>query len=178
MDQREVVVLSAVRTAIGKFGGGLKDVPAIVLAAKVVSESVQRSGTSPDSIGHVVIGNVIHTDGRDMYMSRVAAVRGGLPVNTPALTLNRLCGSGLQAILTASDAIRLGHCDAAVAGGVECMSRAPYWMPALRWGARLNDATAMDALVASITDPFDNGHMGITAENIAQRFSISRQAQD
>ena len=178
MQEREVVVVSAVRTAIGKFGGGLKDVPATVLAAKVVSEAVQRSGTSPDSIGHVVFGNVIHTDPKDMYLSRVAAVRGGLPVETPALTLNRLCGSGLQAILTAADAIRLGHCDAAVGGGVECMSRAPYWMPALRWGARLNDATALDALVASLTDPFDNVHMGITAENIAQRFGITRQAQD
>jgi acetyl-CoA C-acetyltransferase len=113
-----------------------------------------------------------------MYLSRVATVRGGLPVNTPALTLNRLCGSGLQAIVTASDMISLGHCDAAVAGGVECMSRAPYWMPSMRWGARLNDVSAVDALVGAITDPFENVHMGVTAENIARRFDISRQAQD
>lgn len=178
MREREVVVLSPVRTAIGRFGGGLKDIPATDLAAKVVSETVHRSGLSPDRVGHVVFGNVIHTEARDMYLSRVAAVRGGLPVTTPALTLNRLCGSGLQAIVTAADMIRLGHCDAAVAGGVESMSRAPYWMPGLRWGARLNDATAVDALVGAITDPFDNGHMGVTAENIAERFGVSRQAQD
>jgi len=178
MAEREVVVLSAVRTAIGKFGGGLKDVPPTVLAAKVVQESVQRSGLNPEAIGHAVFGNVIHTDSKDMYVSRVAAVRGGLPLTTPALTLNRLCGSGLQAIVTAADLICRDQCDAAVAGGVEAMSRAPYWMPALRWGARLNDAAAIDVLVASITDPFENVHMGITAENVARRFNVSRQAQD
>jgi acetyl-CoA C-acetyltransferase len=178
MAEREVVVLSAVRTAVGKCGGGLKDVPPTVLAAKVLHEAVQRSGLSPDMIGHVVFGNVIHTDSKDMYVSRVATVRGGLPVNTPALTLNRLCGSGLQAIVTAADMVHRQQCDAAVAGGVESMSRAPYWLPAMRWGARLNDATAIDALVAAITDPFDNVHMGVTAENIARRFNISRQAQD
>lgn len=178
MAEREVVVLSAVRTAVGKFGGGLKDVPPTVLAAKVVHEAVHRSGLSPDLIGHVVFGNVIHTDPKDMYLSRVAAIRGGLLVETPALTLNRLCGSGLQAILTAADVIYHQQCDAAVAGGVESMSRAPYWLPSLRWGARLNDTAAVDALVAAITDPFENVHMGMTAENIAKRFDISRQAQD
>jgi acetyl-CoA C-acetyltransferase len=178
MAEREIVVLSAVRTGIGKFGGGLKDVPPTVLAAKVVQESVKRSGITPDSVGHVVFGNVIHTDQKDMYLSRVAAVGGGLPVTTPALTLNRLCGSGLQAIITASDIIYRGQCDTAVAGGVECMSRAPYWMPSLRWGARLNDANAVDVLVASITDPFESVHMGITAENIARKFGVSREAQD
>jgi acetyl-CoA C-acetyltransferase len=178
MAEREIVLLGAVRTGIGKFGGGLKDVPPTVLAAKVVQESVKRSGITPDSVGHVVFGNVIHTDQKDMYLSRVAAVRGGLPVSTPALTLNRLCGSGLQAIVTASDIIYRGQCDTAVAGGVECMSRAPYWMPSLRWGARLNDANAFDALVGSITDPFESVHMGITAENIARRFNVSREAQD
>ena len=178
MAEREVVVLSAVRTAVGKFGGGLKDVPPTILAAKVLHEAVDRSGLSPDLIGHVVFGNVIHTDAKDMYLSRVAAIQGGLHVETPALTLNRLCGSGLQAILTAADVIYHEQCDAAVAGGVESMSRAPYWLPSLRWGARLNDVAAVDALVAAITDPFDNVHMGITAENIAERFGISRQAQD
>ena len=178
MAEREIVVLGAVRTGIGKFGGGLKDVPPTVLAAKVLEESVKRSGVVPDSVGHVVFGNVIHTDQKDMYLSRVATVRGGLPVSTPALTLNRLCGSGLQAIVTASDIIYRGQCDTAVAGGVECMSRAPYWMQSMRWGARLNDASAFDALVGAITDPFESVHMGITAENIARRFDVSREAQD
>lgn len=178
MVQREVVVLSAVRTAVGRFGGALKDIPPTVLAATLVREAVQRSGLSPDNVGHVVFGNVIHTDSKDMYLARVAAIRGNLPVNTPALTLNRLCGSGLQAILTAAEMICQHHCDAAVAGGAESMSRAPYWLPAMRWGARLNDATAVDALVAAITDPFDNVHMGITAENIACKFHVSREDQD
>ena len=175
---REIVILSAVRTAIGKFGGALKDVPPSELAARVVQESVQRSGLQPKEIGHVVFGNVIHTDAKDMYLSRVAALRGGLPVETPALTLNRLCGSGLQAILTAAEAIVHGDADAAIGGGAESMSRAPYWLPAMRWGARLNDSTAVDALVASITDPFNEVHMGVTAENVARKFGISREEQD
>ena len=178
MAEREVVVLGAVRTAIGKFGGGLKELPPTMLAATVLQESVQRSGIPADQVQHVVFGNVIHTEAKDMYLSRVAAVKAGLSVHTPALTLNRLCGSGLQAIATASDMIRAGHCDVAAAGGVECMSRAPYAMQALRWGARLNDINAVDMLVGAITDPFDNGHMGVTAENVARRFDISRQAQD
>lgn len=178
MNHREVVVLSAVRTAIGKFGGALKDIPPTELAAKVVCQSVQRSGLAPDDIGHVVFGNVIHTDQRDMYLARVAALRGGIPVETAAMTVNRLCGSGLQAILSAAQAISHRDTYAAVAGGVECMSRAPYWLPAMRWGARLNDVTAIDALVAAVTDPFDNVHMGITAENVARRWGISRNDQD
>ena len=178
MPDREVVVLSAVRTAIGKFGGALKEIPPTELAAKVVCQSLQRSKLSPEMIGHVVFGNVIHTEPKDMYMARVASVRGGVPVKTPALTLNRLCGSGLQAILTAADAILHGDCDAAIGGGVESMSRAPYWLPAMRWGARLNDAKAVDTLVAAITDPFEDVHMGITAENIARQWAISREDQD
>ncbi len=178
MAHREVVVLSAVRTAVGKFGGALKDTPPTELAAKAICQAVRRSGLTPDVITQVVMGNVIHTEQRDMYLSRVAAVRGGLPVTTAALTLNRLCGSGLQAILTAAEAISHGHCEAAIGGGAECMSRAPYWLPAMRWGARLNDVTAVDALVASITDPFEQVHMGITAENIARRWKITRQDQD
>lgn len=178
MSNRQVVVLSAVRTAIGKFGGALKDIPPTELAAKVVCQSLQRSGLSPTDIGHVVFGNVIHTDPKDMYLARVAALRGGMPVETAALTLNRLCGSGLQAILTAADAIVHGDTDAAIGGGAESMSRAPYWLPSMRWGARLNDATAIDALVAAVTDPFDEVHMGVTAENVAQKWGISRQDQD
>ncbi len=178
MTDREVVVLSAVRTAIGKFGGALKEIPPTELAAKVVCQGVQRSGLAPNDIGHVVFGNVIHTDQKDMYLARVAALRGGIPVETAALTVNRLCGSGLQAILTAAAAIVHGDTDAAIGGGAESMSRAPYWLPAMRWGARLNDATAIDALVAAVTDPFDEVHMGITAENVARKWGISRQDQD
>jgi acetyl-CoA C-acetyltransferase len=178
MTHREVVVLSAVRTAIGKFGGALKDIPPTELAAKVVCQSVQRSGLAPSDIGHVIFGNVIHTDQKDMYLARVAALRGGIPVETAAMTVNRLCGSGLQAILNAAQAIAHGDTEAAIGGGVESMSRAPYWLPSMRWGARLNDATAIDALVASVTDPFENVHMGITAENVARRWGISREDQD
>ena len=178
MTNREVVVLSAVRTPIGKFGGALKDIPPSELAAKVVCQSLQRSGLSAADIGHVVFGNVIHTDAKDMYLARVAALRGGLQVDTPALTLNRLCGSGLQAIVTAADAVVHGDTDAAIGGGAESMSRAPYWLNALRWGARLNDASAVDVLVAALTDPFDEVHMGATAENIARKWGISREDQD
>jgi len=178
MSHRQVVILSAVRTAIGKFGGALKDIPPTELAARVISEGVRRSGLPPVEIGHVVFGNVIHTDAKDMYLSRVAALRGGLPVGTPALTLNRMCGSGLQAILTGADAILHEDADAAIGGGVECMSRAPYWLNAMRWGARLNDVTAVDVLVGALTDPFGEIHMGMTAENVARRWGISRREQD
>ena len=175
---REVVVLSGVRTAIGAYGGGLKDQPPTELAAAVVREAVARSGVEPKEVGHVVFGNVIHTDPHDMYLARVAAVRGGLPVETPALTLNRLCGSGLQAIVSAAQMIKLGDADVAVAGGAECMSRSPYWAPAMRWGARMNDATMLDAMVGALSDPFDDCHMGVTAENVAKRWEISREDQD
>jgi len=178
MSNREVVVLSAVRTAIGKFGGALKDIPPTELAAKVVCQSVQRSGLAAADIGHVVFGNVIHTEAKDMYLSRVAALRAHLPIETPALTLNRMCGSGLQAIVTAADAIVHGDTDAAVGGGVESMSRAPYWLSSMRWGARLNDVSAVDVLVGALTDPFDEIHMGMTAENIAKKWGISREDQD
>lgn len=174
----DVVVLSAVRTAIGKFGGSLKDTPTSELAGHVVCHSIQRSGVPAERIGQVVIGNVIHTDAKDMYLARVAALRGGVPVHSAALTLNRVCGSGLQAILTAAEAIGHGDCDAAIGGGSECMSRAPYWLPAMRWGARLNDAKAIDILVGAITDPFDDVHMGITAENVARKWNVSREDQD
>jgi acetyl-CoA C-acetyltransferase len=177
-DKREVVVLSAVRTAIGKYGGGLKEVPPTDLAAAVVRESIQRAGVAPEDVGHVVFGNVIHTEAKDMYLSRVAAIRGGVPVETPALTLNRLCGSGLQAIVSAAQIIQLDDAEVAVAGGAESMSRAQYWMSGLRWGQRMNDASVIDAMVAALTDPFDGVHMGITAENIAKKWGISREDQD
>ena len=177
-DQREVVVLSGTRTAIGRYGGGLASVPPCDLAATVVREAVSRAGIDPSDVGHAVFGNVIHTEARDMYLSRVAAVNGGLPVGTPALTLNRLCGSGLQAIVSAAQAIMLGDCDVAVAGGAESMSRGQYWLPSMRWGQRMQDGTVVDAMVGALTDPFDSCHMGVTAENVASDYGVSRQDQD
>jgi acetyl-CoA C-acetyltransferase len=177
-DLRDVVVLSATRTAIGRYGGGLAGVPPCDLAATVVREAVRRAGVDPADVGHAVFGNVIHTEVRDMYLSRVAAVNGGLPVTTPAFTVNRLCGSGLQAIISAAQAITLGDAQAAVAGGAESMSRAQYWLPSLRWGQRMQDGVAVDALVGALSDPFESCHMGVTAENVAREFAISREDQD
>jgi acetyl-CoA C-acetyltransferase len=174
----EVFVLAAVRTPIGKYGGGLASVPAADLAAKVVREAVSRAGVTADDVGHVVFGHVIHTEVRDMYISRVAALNGGLNVGTPALTVNRLCGSGMQAIVSAAQAIMLGDCQVAVAGGAESMSRAPYWLPGLRWGQRMGDGTAIDPMVGALSDPFDGCHMGVTAENVATDFHVSREDQD
>jgi acetyl-CoA C-acetyltransferase len=174
----EVFVLSGVRTPIGKYGGGLASVPPCDLAALVVREAVARSGVEPGQVGHAVLGNVIHTEVRDMYLARVAAVNGGLPVRTPALTVNRLCGSGMQAIVSAAQAIMLGDCDVAVAGGAESMSRAPYWLPGMRWGQRMNDGVAVDPMTGALTDPFDACHMGVTAENVAADFGVSRADQD
>src|SRR6266496_313811 len=176
--EREVVVLSGVRTAIGAYGGGLKDQPPTELAAAVVREAVTRAGVEPKEVGHVVFGNVIHTDPHDMYMARVAGVKGGLPVETPALTLNRLCGSGLQAIISAAQAIKLGDADVAVAGGAESMSRGQYWLPGMRWGQRMQDGVVIDAMVGALTDPFDSCHMGVTAENVASEYRVSRADQD
>jgi acetyl-CoA C-acetyltransferase len=175
---REVVVLSGVRTAIGSFGGSLKDIPPTELAALVVREALARAGGMSDAVGHVVFGHVINTEPRDMYLARVAAVRGGLSVDTPAFNVNRLCGSGLQAIVSASQAILLGDAEAAVAGGAEVMSRGPYAVPGMRFGARMNDAKMVDMMVGALTDPFDDVHMGITAENVAARWQISRDDQD
>jgi acetyl-CoA C-acetyltransferase len=174
----EVVVLSAVRTAVGKYGGALKDIPPTQLAATVTRESVRRSGLAPGDIGAVAFGNVIHTDAKDLYLARVAALQGGLPIETSAITVNRLCGSGLSAILLAAQTIMHGDALAAAGGGTESMSRAPYWLPNMRWGARMNDTAAVDVMVAALTDPFDEVHMGITAENVARKWNISREAQD
>ena len=175
---REVVILSGARTAIGDYGGSLKDIPPTELAAKVVKEAVARAKIDPASIGQCVFGNVIHTEAKDMYLSRVAAVNGGLPHGSGALTLNRLCGSGLQAIVSASQYILLGDIDAAVAGGAESMSRGAYADLTQRWGARMGDAKSVDMMVGALTDPFDTIHMGITAENVAKKCEISREMQD
>jgi acetyl-CoA C-acetyltransferase len=175
---REVVVLSGVRTAIGDYGGALKDVAPTELAAHVIREAVKRSKLDAKELGACVIGNVIHTEAKDMYFSRVAALKGGLPDDSTALTVNRLCGSGLQAIVSASQMIALGDADAAVAGGAESMSRGGYLLPALRWGQRMSDGNVVDMMVGALTDPFDAVHMGITAENIAEKWKITREQQD
>ena len=175
---REIVILSGVRTAIGGYGGSLKDIPPGDLGAVCVREAVRRSGVKPADVGHVVFGNIIHTDPHDHYLARVAGVKGGLPHETPALTLNRLCGSGLQAVVTAAQMIAGGDADVAVAGGAENMSRSPYLAPAMRWGARMNDAALVDMLVGALSDPFDDVHMGITAENVARKYGVSRADQD
>ncbi len=175
---KEIVVLSAVRTAVGSYGGSLKDVAPGDLAATAIRAAVERSGVTPGDVGHTVLGHVIHTEPRDMYISRYASVTAGLPVETPAFTLNRLCGSGLQAIVSAVQQIETGHSDVAVAGGAEVMSRAGYLTPSLRWGARMSDAKMVDMMVGALTDPFEGIHMGVTAENIAEKWGITREDQD
>lgn len=178
MANKEVVIVSGVRTAIGDFGGGLKDVAPGALAATCVRNAVDCAGIQPAEIGHLVFGNVIHTEARDMYISRVAAIDGGLPVGVPALTLNRLCGSAMQAIVSAMQMITLGDVDCAVAGGAESMSRSGYLLPNFRWGQRMGDGVAVDSMVGALTDPFGHGHMGMTAEAVAKRYGISREDQD
>jgi acetyl-CoA C-acetyltransferase len=174
----DVVVLSATRTPIGTFGGSLKDTCPADLATVTLKESITRSGLEPAAIQHVVLGNVIHTEPRDMYVSRVAAVNAGLSVSTPAMSLNRLCGSGLQAIVSAAQMIMLGDIDVAAAGGTENMSSAPYWLPSARWGQRMGDGRIIDAMLSAITDPFSQCHMGMTAENVAAKYRITREDQD
>jgi acetyl-CoA C-acetyltransferase len=178
MSTKEVVVLTGTRTAIGDYGGALKDVPATKLGAIAIKEAVTRAGVEPASVGHVVMGSVIHGEARDMYLSRVAAIDAGLPVGTPCLTVNRLCGSGLQAIVSAAQHILLGDTDTVVAGGAESMSRAAYFLPAGRWGQRMGDAAVVDAMTAALHDPFGHGHMGVTAENIAAKYGFTREQQD
>jgi acetyl-CoA C-acetyltransferase len=175
---REVVIASGARTAVGTFGGSLKDFPPGQLGAVVIREALSRAAVPAADVGHVVFGNVVHTEPRDMYLARVAAVEGGVPHATPCLTLNRLCGSGLQAIISAAQTIALGDTDIAVGGGAECMSRAPYALPAARWGQRMGDAQIIDMMVAALHDPFHSIHMGVTAENVATQFGISRAQQD
>ena len=174
----EVFVVSAARTAIGTFGGSLKDIAPAELAAHVTKAAIARSGVAPAEFGHVVFGQVIHTEARDCYISRLAAVNGGIPVETPALTVNRLCGSGLQAIVSAAQSILLGDCEVALAGGAENMSRSPFHLPSLRWGTRMGSAPVVDILDGALRDPFDRVLMGVTAENIAERYGITREEQD
>lgn len=174
----EIVILSGVRTAIGDYGGALKDIAPSILAAKVVREAISRADVDTAEVGHLVFGQVIHSETRDMYLARVAGLEGGLPQSIAALTLNRVCGSGLQAIVSAAQMIALGDTEIAVAGGVESMSRGGYLLPSLRWGQRMRDALAVDMMVGALTDPFDQVHMGVTAENIAKKWAISREEQD
>jgi acetyl-CoA C-acetyltransferase len=171
-------VVSAVRTAIGTFGGSLKDTPPTELAALVVREALARASTEGKDVGHVVFGHVVNTEPKDMYLSRVAAINGGCAQTTPAYNVNRLCGSGLQAIVNASQSILLGDCDVAIGGGAENMSRAPYASLATRFGARMGDTKMIDMMVGALHDPFHNIHMGVTAENVAAQFNISREMQD
>ena len=175
---RDVVFVSAVRTAIGTFGGSLKDVPPTKLGAAVVREAVKRAGVEAAEVSSIVFGHIINTEPRDMYMARVAGIDGGLPIETPALTVNRLCGSGLQAVISAAQQILLGEVGVAIAGGAETMSRAPYTIPSERWGQKMGDAKVIDMLVGTLSDPFGHGHMGITAENLSAKWNISRDDQD
>ncbi|MEM5461453.1 beta-ketothiolase BktB [Paraburkholderia phytofirmans] len=176
--QREVVVVSGVGTAIGKFGGGLKDYPPTELGAIVVREVLERAQVAGNEVGHVVFGNVIATEPKDFYLARVAALVGGVSKATPAFTVNRLCGSGLQAIVSAAQTILLGDADVAIGGGAENMSRAPYMTAEARFGARMGDARLIDMMLGALNDPFHAVPMGITAENVAQKYGISREQQD
>lgn len=176
--EREVVFVSGVRTGIASYGGGLKDVPPTKLGGAVVREALKRAGVEGRDVGTCVFGNIIHTEPQDMYMARVAGMLGGLPIETPAFTVNRLCGSGLQAIVSAAQQILLGDVEVAVAGGAESMSRGPYTLPGMRWGQRMGDAKATDMVVGVLTDPFGNGHMGVTAENLAVKWQVTRDEQD
>lgn len=174
----EVFLVAGVRTAIGTFGGSLRDVAPTRLAASVTREAIRRSGLDAAAVGHVIFGQVIPTEPDDAYMGRIAALNAGLPDSVPAMTLNRLCGSGLQAILSAAQAVMLGDTDIAVGGGAECMSRAPFISTSTRWGTRMGDVALLDALQGALTDPFNRILMGVTAENVAERYAISRNEQD
>ena len=175
---REVVIVSGARSAIGTYGGSLKDIAPTELAGQIVREVLTRAQVKGDEVGHVVFGHVVNTEPKDMYLSRVAAINGGCAEAVPAYNVNRLCGSGLQAIVNASQSILLGDCDIAVGGGAEAMSRAPYASLNMRWGARMGDTKMVDMVVGALHDPFHTIHMGVTAENIAAKWGISREEQD
>ena len=175
---KDIVILSGARTAIGTFGGALAGTPPITLGAKVAKAALERAGVEGGQIGHVVFGHVINTEPRDMYLSRVAAMEAGVPETAPAMNVNRLCGSGAQAIVSVIQALALGDADFGLAGGAECMSRSPHILPAARWGQKMGDTQAADMMLGALSCPFGTGHMGVTAENVAREHDISREAQD
>lgn len=174
----DIVILGGARTAIGTFGGSLSSLPPIELATTASKAALERSGLDPARVGTVVFGHVINTEPRDMYLSRVAAMQAGVPNGTPAMNVNRLCGSGVQAIVSAAQMLMLGDAEFALAGGAECMSRSPYILPAARWGQKMGDVKALDMMTGALTCPFGTGHMGVTAENVAREHDISRADQD
>ncbi|HDS1779550.1 TPA: acetyl-CoA C-acyltransferase family protein [Pseudomonas putida] len=178
MSSAEIYVVSAVRSAIGGFGGSLKDLPLADLASAVTRAAIERSGLAAEQVGHMVMGTVIPTEPRDAYLARVAAMNAGIPKETPAFNVNRLCGSGLQAIVSAAQGLLLGDTDVAVAAGAESMSRGPYLLPQARWGARMGDLQGIDYTVGVLQDPFQHFHMGITAENVSAKHGITREMQD
>src|SRR5258708_3678389 len=178
MAQREVVVTSGVRTAIGGYGGSLKDIPPTQLGSVAIKGAVARAEIDPATARPAVRRSGIHGEARDLYISRVAALDGGLPVGPPCLTVNRLCGSGLQAIVSAAQHILLGDTDVAIGAGAESMSRAAYFLPSARWGQRMGDGQIIDAMTAALHDPFGHGHMGMTAENIAAKYGMTREEPD
>ncbi|HVL19554.1 MAG TPA: acetyl-CoA C-acyltransferase family protein [Amaricoccus sp.] len=175
---QDIVILDGARTAIGTFGGSLAAIPPIALAAAASKEALARAGVEGGQIGHVVFGHVINTEPRDMYLSRVAALEAGVPDSAPAMNVNRLCGSGAQAIVSCVQALGLGEADFALAGGAESMSRSPYALPAARWGQKMGDTKAIDMMVGALTCPMGTGHMGVTAENVAEETQITREDQD
>ena len=174
----DIHILSATRTAIGSFGGALSSLPPIDIATPAARAALERAGVTGDQIGHVVMGHVINTEPRDMYLSRVMAMNAGIPQTTPAMNVNRLCGSGVQAVVSAVQALMLGDAEMALAGGAECMSRSPYILPAARFGQKMGDARALDMMTGALTCPFGTGHMGVTAENVAALYGITRDGQD
>ncbi|MEV8466093.1 acetyl-CoA C-acyltransferase family protein [Fluviibacterium sp. DFM31] len=174
----DIVILDGARTAIGTFGGSLANTPATTLGATAAKAAIERSGVAPEKIGHVVMGHVINAEPRDMYLSRVTAMEAGIPQETPALNVNRLCGSGMQAAISVIQSLALGDADFGLAGGAENMSRGPYVLPAARWGQKMGDTTAVDMMVGTLTCPFGTGHMGVTAENVAAQNQITREQQD
>ena len=176
--QQDIVILDGARTAIGTFGGSLAGTPPIKLAAAAAKAALERSGVEGGQIGHVVFGHVINTEPRDMYLSRAAAIEAGVPDSAPAMNVNRLCGSGAQAIVSCVQALAMGDADFALAGGAESMSRGPYALPAARWGQKMGDTAAVDMMVGALTCPFGTGHMGVTAENVAAEHQITRADQD